>query len=144
MEILGLIVSFLALGFSIFTYLKHDSKIKKQSALINQYQIDKINEEKEKSTRAIIEGNLIKQNKGKRVLKVYNKGKSTAKDVQVNFPDIKGLMMGSNPSPIEIRPQQSIDFDFFVSSGAPDIITIEFKWKDGFSSENFDKPTFQI
>ena len=144
MEIAGFIISILALGFSFFTYLRHDSKIKKQSALINQYQIDKIKEEKEKSTRAIIEGNLIKHNKGKRVLKVYNRGKSTAKDVQIKFPEIKGLLMGSNPSPIEIRPQQSIDVDFFVSMGTPDIITVEFNWKDEFSSENYDKPTFQV
>ena len=144
MAIAGLLISLLALGFSIFTYIKHDSKIKKQSALINEYEIEKIKDEKIRSKKAIIEGNLIKNNKGNRILKIYNRGKSVAKDVTVNIPDTKGIMIGSNPTPIEIRPQQGIEIDFFVTMGAPDLLTIEYYWKDDFSSDNSDTQTVQL
>lgn len=141
----GLIISILALGFSLFIYFKHDSKIKKQSALINEYQIDQIKEEKQKSQKAIIEGNLIKGSRGKRVLKVYNKGRSIARDVNVIIPETKGFLMnGSHVSPIELRPQQNMDIDFIITMGAPDILTVEFNWKDDFSSDNFYKQTFPL
>ena len=140
----GLIISLLALGFSIFTYIKHDSKIKKQSALINEYEIEKIKDEKIRSKKAIIEGNLIKDHKGNRTLKIYNRGKSVAKEVTVKIPDIKGIMIGSNPTPIEIRPQQGIEIDFFITMGAPELLTIEYNWKDDFSSDNSDSQIFQL
>lgn len=38
MEIIGLIISIIALLLAIFTYFNHDIKIKKQSELINDYQ----------------------------------------------------------------------------------------------------------
>ncbi|OEY71714.1 hypothetical protein [Salegentibacter salarius] len=144
MAIAGLLISLLALGFSLFTYIKHDSKIKKQSALINEYEIEKIKDEKIKSKKAIIEGNVVKDNKGNRNLKIYNRGKSVAKDVTVKIPDVKGIMKGSNPTPIEIRPQQGIEIDFFVTMGAPDLLTVEYYWKDDFSSDNSDTQTFQL
>lgn len=38
-----LIISCLALGVSVFTYFKHDKKIKAQEQIINDYQINKGN-----------------------------------------------------------------------------------------------------
>lgn len=37
MEIVGLIISVIAILLSLFTYFKHDRKIKEQSKLLNEY-----------------------------------------------------------------------------------------------------------
>lgn len=144
MAITGLIISILAFGLSLFTYIKHDSKIKRQTALINEYKIAKIKDDQEISIKAIIEGNLLKGNKGRNTLNVHNKGKSVAIDVIVKIPETSGLMIFSNPTPIEIRPQQSIDIDFQVTKAAPEFLTIEFYWKDEFSHDNNYTQTFPL
>ena len=60
-----LIISCLALGVSVFTYFKHDKKIKAQEQIINDYQINKIAKENEESKKASIRGNIIKGDRGK-------------------------------------------------------------------------------
>ena len=54
---LPFIISFSALAFSLYTYIIHDKKIKKQSSLINEFQIEKNQKEKEENKKAIIEAN---------------------------------------------------------------------------------------
>ncbi len=39
METASFIISLLAISLALFTYIKHDLKIKKQSELINNYQL---------------------------------------------------------------------------------------------------------
>ena len=90
MEIAGLIISLIAISLALFTYFKHDITIKQQAKLLNKYQLEKIKVDKEDEKKALIEANVIKADKGKRIIKVYNKGKSTAKQVNVIIPDING------------------------------------------------------
>ena len=144
MEIAGLIISILALFLALFTYFKHDLKIKKQSSLLNKYQLEKIENEKEEERRAIIEANVLKLDKGVRKIKVYNKGKSIARDVNVIIPNLDGFQVTNNPCPIEIRPQNGMEITLIVFMGGPDKFEIEFEWKDDHSDRNIDKQTIQI
>lgn len=144
MEIAGLVISIVALLLAIFTYFKHDLKIKKQSALINKYQIEKIEKEKIGEKKAIIEANVIKGDKGTRKLKVYNKGKSSAKNVIVDIPELNGFQVMRNPCPIDIKPQNGIEISLVVFMGGPDKIDISYEWSDDFSDRNKDKQTIQI
>lgn len=44
-QIIPIAISAFALLLSLFTYFKHDAKIKKQNALINQFQLEKFRKE---------------------------------------------------------------------------------------------------
>jgi hypothetical protein len=144
MDILGLIVSFIALFFALFTYIKHDIKLKKQSEQINKYQLEKINVEKEEKLKAIIEADAIDSGKGNKLIKVLNKGKAIAKDVKVIVPELSGCSIREYPSSMDLKPQQGIDILLFLFAGHPDTITIEFKWSDDFKNDNQDSQTIQL
>lgn len=124
MEIIAIITSVFAVTFSIFTYWKHDLKIKQQTTLLNEYLIAKIEEEKEESIKAIVKANVISGDRGNRTIKIYNAGKSIAKDVNVIIPNIAGLHVMNNPSPIDIHPQNEINILLSVAKGCPNKISI--------------------
>lgn len=140
----GIIISICSLALSLYTYFKHDSKIKKQSARLNKYQLEKIEKEKESEQKAILESNVIKGDRGKRIVKVYNKGKSIAKNVIVTFPNEEGFTVTNNPSPIDIRPQQGIDILLFMYESPFNKTDIEITWSDNFKESNLDRQTVQI
>jgi hypothetical protein len=144
MEIVGLVISILALLLALFTYFKHDLKIKQQASLLNKYQLEKIEKEKEEDRKAIIEANVINGDKGKKTIKIYNKGKSVAKNVNVEIPDIDGFQVVNNPCPIDIRPQNGIDIILVAFIGRPNKVEIEFEWSDDFNASNRDKQTIQL
>ncbi|MCD4794538.1 MAG: hypothetical protein K8R54_14975 [Bacteroidales bacterium] len=144
MEIAGFIIALIAILFALFTYRKHDLKLKEQASLLNKYKLKKIETEKEKEKKAVIEAKIIKENKGKRIIKVYNKGKSIAEDVNVLIPKIKGLYIIKNPCPIDIRPQNAIDIIINISTSVPDKIKIKFEWQDNFKDSNRDYQMIQL
>lgn len=145
MEIAGIIISLIALFLSTFTYLKHDKKIKQQSALLNKYHIDKIEKENVEEKKAIIESNVIKSLKGNRTVKIYNRGKCIARQVNVIIPNSDGFHVFNNPCPIDIRPQNGIEIILgaFIEN-CPDTIDIYFEWSDDFDKNNKDKQTIQL
>lgn len=145
MDIVGIIISLIALFLSAFTYFKHDKKIKEQSALLNKYHLDKIEKEKREEKKAIIEANVIRGLKGNRTIKIYNRGKCIARKVNVIIPKCDGFRVFNNPCPIDIRPQNGIE----ISLGAflencPDTIDIYFEWIDDFDENNKDKQAIQL
>jgi len=144
MEIIGIVISLFALTLSLFTYFKHDLKIKRQDALLKEYQLEKIKEEKEQEQKAIIEANVFSDLKGRRVIKIYNKGKSIAKDVNVIIPPSEGFRMISNPCPIDIKPHNGIEITLIIFTNSPDKIRIDFEWTDNFKERNTDSQMIQI
>jgi len=138
MEMAGLIISCIALFFGIYTYCRHDRKIKIMDKRIKEYQIDSFEKQKIDQKKAIIEANFVKGSNGKRIVKVYNKGKAIARNVNVNFSEMEGVHVSSNPLPIDIRPQNSIDIKIvlFMSSNRKDKIDLTFTWSDDFCESN--------
>jgi hypothetical protein len=112
--------------------------------LINQFQLEKLKKETEAEKRAIIEANIINRDKGERLVKVYNKGKATAKNVIVKFPESANVFIGSYPSPIDIKPQNSIEINVQAYIGSPDTLQIEFEWQDDLRLNNKDCQIIQI
>lgn len=145
MNILAIIISSLALIFSVFTYLRHDKKIKQQSSLLNKYHLERIEKEKIEEKKAIIEANVIPSQKGSRIIKVYNKGRSIARNVDVKIPPNNGYHVFTNPCPIDIRPQNGIEIKLgALIEGHPNKIEIEFEWSDDYNGHNNEKQTIQI
>lgn len=133
-----LIISCLALGVSVFTYFKHDKKIKAQEQIINDYQINKIAKENEESKKASIRGNIIKGDRGKRTLKVYNCGKAAARNIRVEGLKCDGIIiMQENLFPYELMT--SLDYTeltMCLLMGYPATIKLKYIWDDDFGLNN--------
>ncbi len=144
MEIIGIAISIIALILSVFTYFKHDIKIKQQERLLNEYQLTKIENDKADSQKAIIEANVIQIKDGKDKIKVYNKGRSEARNVTVTIPDIEGFRVIHNPCPIDIRPQNGIEIVVLLFTNYPDKLKIDVEWDDDFKDKNSDSQFIQL
>ena len=136
--IAALVVSLGALIFSAYTYSKHDKKIKAQEQIINDYQINKIVKENEESKKASIRGNIIKGDRGKRTLKVYNCGKATARNIRVEGLDVDSLVViGRDLFPYELmNPQDNTELTIWITKDSASIIKLKFVWDDDFGQNN--------
>ena len=99
MEMASIIISIIALLGSLATYIIHDHKIKEQEKKINEYQLAKFKEEEEENKKALISGNIIKIERSQRVLKIYNKGKATATNINIQGLDIREIELQDNILP---------------------------------------------
>lgn len=144
-DCIAIIISICSLGFSIFVYLKHDKKIKGQSAILNELQIGKLTEEKEENKKAKIEINVVKDSSGYRIIRVQNAGKSLARNVMITFDnnEVSSSIQG-NPSPVDINPQSSIQMSYFANKQTPGEVEISLGWEDDFSKENNYSQTIQL
>ena len=126
------------MGVSVFTYFKHDKKIKAQEQIINDYQINKIAKENEESKKASIRGNIIKGDRGKRTLKVYNCGKAAARNILVEGLDIESLaVMRNGLFPYELmNPQDYTELIICIVKGSPSTIKLKYIWDDDFGQNN--------
>lgn len=136
--IAAFVVSLGALMFSAYTYSKHDKKIKAQEQIINDYQINKIEKENEESKKASIRGNIIKGDRGKRTLKVYNCGRATARNIRVEGLDIDSLaVMRNDLFPYELmNPQDYTELIIYIVKGSPSTIKLKYIWDDDFGQNN--------
>ena len=124
-------ISVLAFGFSLYTHFKYDGKIKRQDKLINQFTLKKFEKEAELDKKAIVEVNVVRGDKGKRTLKVYNRGKATAKNVRVTFPGDPNVNIREYLSTVDINPQNSMEIYLTAFIGSPSTLQMEFEWEDG-------------
>ncbi len=145
MEYISIIISVLALGFSAYTYITHDLKIKKQEKILNDYQINEIENKKTESKKAIIEANTVKVNAGQNIIKIYNKGQSMARNVNMILNNSENeIILSRNPFPIDIKPQHSVEILIFLTTGCPDKIKIGFEWEDNYKEKNIEYQYIQI
>ncbi|TKC02636.1 hypothetical protein [Pedobacter cryotolerans] len=137
MEIISLIVAIVAFVFSAITYLVHDRRLKKQEGLLNTYQLQKYEEEKVDLQKAVIRANVIRGDKGRITIKVFNAGKAVAKNIHLKFIGDQEIMIGSNPFPFEfLNPQEGTEMNLFSYVGSPDKLLIELRWDDEFQEQN--------
>ena len=129
MEIVSIIISILALVASVYTYFVHDRKIKQQ--------LEKIKNEEEENKKALICGNIVKGSDGLRILKIYNKGKATARNVDIQSLEPAMKITRDYDLPCElIQPQDYIEFRFYAGHIPETKMKITFTWDDDFKSEN--------
>lgn len=131
-------VSFAALGVSIFTYFKHDKKLKAQERVINEYQINKIKKEDEENKKAYIKGNTCTGNRGQTVLKIFNCGKAIARNIRVEGLDADSLIViGKDLFPYELmNPQDNTELTIWITKDSPTTIKLKFIWDDDFKQDN--------
>jgi len=139
------IVAAMALMGTIFTYFKHDKKIKAQEKLINDYQLGKIEEEKIQRMQAEVRASIIVGSKGLRTLRVYNKGKASAKNVRLIIHDEPECLYSLNPFPFPLlNEHENVDLNIHLHMGSPDNISFELLWDDAFKMNNSHLQTVQL
>lgn len=134
----SLLLSILALIASVFTYFKHDKKLKEQERKINEYQLKQIEQENLESKKAAIRGNIVKGLKGGRTLKVYNSGRATARNIRVEGLDVNGIFyMRRDIFPYELmNPQDYTELTMHLTCGCPSTIKLKYIWDDEFGDNN--------
>lgn len=134
----SLLLSVLALIASVFTYFKHDKKLKEQERKINEYQLKQIEKEDIESKKATIRGNIIQGFNGKRTLKVYNSGRAAARNVRVEGLDANGLIHRADELfPYELmNPQDYTEVTIHLVVGCPSTIKLKYIWDDEYGDNN--------
>lgn len=133
MDIAALVLSVISLSFSAFIYFRHDKKLKKQEALINQQQLDRQEAEKLASISAKIKVDRIIRHNSSGSNGVYllisNIGQAKAQDVVVvSKPNI---LVGSSFRAEFINPGQVIERVAILGMSDGDEFEISYEWNDG-------------
>lgn len=140
MEVASLIISILAILGTLYTYIRHDKKIKEQKSILNEYQIEKNQAEKNESKKALIKGNVLKLEKGKRTLKVFNEGKAVANNINLEILDDnieeKGVLNFCFNTYEMMNSRDSTETSFLVCEGHTSTLKVKFTWKDEFQDNN--------
>lgn len=130
METISIFLSVLAILATAFTYVVHDRRLKRQEILINNYQLKKNQEEETEQKKALMRANVVK-GRGNITLKIYNAGKSTARNIKLKIKEEDRLILMSNPFPYEfMHPQDHTDLNIHLIEGAPEKINIVLTWED--------------
>jgi hypothetical protein len=156
MECISVCISLLALAGTIYTYFRHDKKLKKQQGelneqgkLINKYKIDKIEAEKEDSKKADVKAMLTSTGTGKEkiwTLSIYNNGKADATNVRIKIdPNNKiepsrrqGVLnyIDDSKFPLEILPSgNNINIRMRPHGEFPDTLEVRLIWNDGYGND---------
>lgn len=150
---IGNIIALLALILSGYaTYRTHKFKESEQELFelqkkVNKLVLSKEKKEADEATKANIGANFIKIGKAKHRLKVFNKGKATAYNVKIEFPDGNDLIIESDVEdkfPMEIVEQgQSVDLVAVSHTQSNNKLKIRLIWEndDGSKDEKIIYPT---
>lgn len=143
---LGDIVAVAALAISIYSLKKTGDFNRKQTefaeanARLNEFLLVKEQDEKLQQVKADISANFASMGKDRQVLKVFNKGKGTAKNVRLEFLEGDELFIESEvndkfPIPI-LESFQHVGLTALNEFRSPQRIHIKLIWDDGFGKDN--------
>ena len=138
MEMWSFIISVIALLFSGFTFLFYDRKLKRQDAKINEYQLKQFEAAEQDRKKAQIRGNIIKGQKGARIMKIYNSGRASAHNIRIEGLDMDGIaIMNKEIFPYELmNPQDYTELTFHLFYGCPATLRIKYIWDDESGKDN--------
>lgn len=133
-----LLISAVAFVFSVVAMKKASKseelqdKVNELELQIKQYEIDKINEEKEAANASCVEARFITVGKGKHRLKVWNSGNATAYNVSARFDgDVGIIIMDRDKQPFEeLEARKSYELVLVTHMGSASKFKIITEWKD--------------
>lgn len=143
----GLIISIITLFSGIFMFLKYDKRLKAQEERlnaqqeqINEYNLESIQRDKEDRKKAMIRANMIRGDRGKRPIKVWNEGQADAFDVNVEILDGKSqsfFCSNQNLFPYsKLSPKMSTEWRLIMCGCSYDKIDVKLTWRDECSDCN--------
>lgn len=133
----GDIAAAAALGFSIFTFWRQ-RKLNTQVEWLNTLLIEKEEGEAISAKRADVSASIVRPSKNSHQLKVYNRGKATARNVQVTVLEGQSLFRNADmsrklPYPA-LDTHQSFNLDITIFLGTHTTRTrVRLDWDDDVS-----------
>lgn len=149
LSIISLIASLVALGFSFYTYFVHDSILKKQEKIINDFQVKALEREEAETKKAKIRANIIDGlGKGNRELRIFNAGQVTARNVKVewlNCRDDNGIYVSEDFSDLgDMSPQNLWKVRLSLNCGHEPKMHLRYTWSDDYQEYNVFEEYLQI
>lgn len=138
MELWSLVISVIALLFSGFTFLFYDRKLKRQDARINEYQLRQLEVAEQNRKKAQIKGNIIKGQKGARIMKIYNSGFAPAHNIRIEGIDTDGIaIINKELFPYELmNPQDYTELNLFIIGRYNQKLKVKYIWDDESGNDN--------
>lgn len=147
--IISLIASLIALGFSFYTYFAHDSILKRQEKIINEFQVRALEREESETKKAKIRGNIIDvHGKGNRELRIFNAGQITARNVKVewlNCRDDDGVYVSEDFSDLgDLSPHNPWKVRLSLNCGHERKMHLRYTWADDYQENNVFEEDLQL
>ena len=136
-----ILLSVLVAVGSLAAYIRHDKKIKRQEAKLNELQIKQYEKEEAKEKMAEMKANIIRGQRGSAKIRFINAGKADAQNVRIEIltPGEKmAQIYHSEFGPYNvINPQLYREERLALSIGHPDTIDLKITWDDNFQKNRF-------
>lgn len=142
MDVASFVLALLATAISVFTYFKHDRKLKKQEGALNELVLEEKLKERELSKKADLNIRYLKDvNRHYFSFIITNQGRDEARNIRVDFdPSVNRIIRGEQPS--RLSPGQSFRINHMPVIGSPKLADVKLTWTDSFAEEN--ERTFQL
>lgn len=129
-SIVAISVSIISITFSIIRYNKQRKYIKTQDEL-NQLLLAKEKKEVDSSDEAIVSANMVKMGKENYRIRVFNKGKGRANNVDISYPEDHDWIIMNRVFPLEfLLSGQSVELMLAPHMGAQSKIKAVLTWND--------------
>ena len=132
-----------ALGIigGIYTYIRHDKKLKSQEVILNDLQIKQLEKEAANEKKAEMKANILHNHNGTARIRFVNAGKVDAQNVRIEIlssdKEMEGIYHHSSFGPYNvINPQSHREETMHLIDGYPDVICLKIIWDDKFQRDN--------
>lgn len=145
-NIISTILSIIAVAVSLYTYVIHDRKLKKQEHLLNMYQLKQFQDEEQANKKADIVGEISRMGGEQYSLKVQNRGKASAKKIRIEGFDMENYDIRN----IAILPYnclnagEAFSLIFFRIRRIIPTMTITYIWDDDWGINRKKQQTIQL
>ena len=140
MEYLSEFIAFLALllsGYATYRSLKfkkNEKELVEVQKKLNQLMLEKEKREANQAQKADLGANFITTGKHKHRLKIFNKGKATAYNINIEFPDGNDLILEhglKEKFPMEImEPGQSVALVTAFDKQSKSKLKVKLRWEN--------------
>lgn len=136
MEIAALVISAVSLFVAIASYVSSSkarhlqNQVNEIELKLKKYELAEKEKEQQKAPRIEARINHFAQNSY--VIKVWNSGNDTAKNIKVSWNDDEGIIcLERDKMPFEaLAPQKSFDLSISTYDGSPNKLLITTTWED--------------
>ena len=137
LDIIAIVFSAVALGFSIYVYIKHDRRIKPLELEIAEYQAKEIREQEAAKNFAVLDVRSRYVKPGNLYITIINCGQATATNLQVEVLENANMFVSHNSGILpyaSLSATHSFQLRYTTFEQSPNLIKIRVIWDDPSSS----------
>jgi hypothetical protein len=129
---------------------EYSTEVDLGASISDEYQrlmVEKMKAEKDELKKASVRGNSYRASqRGVRVIKIFNAGKSTARNVRIDWLDETDALKFIKPFEIieDLTPQNGREFRVCMFENSPDTIRLRYTWDDDFKDNNILEESLQL